>query len=115
MLSRDPRCGRVEESLVSDNERELVSVQCTFVIFFFQAEDGIRDYKVTGVQTCALPISRRRFPGLPIGPTGQPRSCLPMVRAPWCSVHPRSPAFFRPTCTPMVTTRTCSIDRKSVV
>ena len=23
---------------------------------FFQAEDGIRDYKVTGVQTCALPI-----------------------------------------------------------
>src|SRR3989454_2180299 len=28
------------------------------VVFFFQAEDGIRDYKVTGVQTCALPISR---------------------------------------------------------
>src|SRR5256885_5553831 len=27
-------------------------------IFFFQAEDGIRDYKVTGVQTCALPISK---------------------------------------------------------
>src|SRR5256885_4966819 len=26
------------------------------VLFFFQAEDGIRDYKVTGVQTCALPI-----------------------------------------------------------
>src|SRR5256885_11352095 len=26
-------------------------------VFFFQAEDGIRDYKVTGVQTCALPIS----------------------------------------------------------
>ena len=26
---------------------------------FFQAEDGIRDYKVTGVQTCALPISAR--------------------------------------------------------
>src|SRR5256885_7608592 len=31
-------------------------VQC---FFFFQAEDGIRDYKVTGVQTCALPILRR--------------------------------------------------------
>src|SRR5256885_16018725 len=28
-----------------------------YVFFFFQAEDGIRDYKVTGVQTCALPIS----------------------------------------------------------
>src|SRR5256885_10228204 len=26
------------------------------ISFFFQAEDGIRDYKVTGVQTCALPI-----------------------------------------------------------
>src|SRR5215467_15276112 len=30
-------------------------LNCSF--FFFQAEDGIRDYKVTGVQTCALPIS----------------------------------------------------------
>src|SRR5690606_40087098 len=27
------------------------------VLFFFQAEDGIRDFHVTGVQTCALPIS----------------------------------------------------------
>src|SRR6266511_5384748 len=27
-------------------------------VFFFQAEDGIRDFHVTGVQTCALPISR---------------------------------------------------------
>src|SRR2546429_2225150 len=27
-----------------------------FIIFFFQAEDGIRDVAVTGVQTCALPI-----------------------------------------------------------
>src|SRR5205823_8772284 len=29
-----------------------------FFFFFFQAEDGIRDKLVTGVQTCALPISR---------------------------------------------------------
>src|SRR5215813_14937418 len=29
-----------------------------FVFFFFQAEDGIRDADVTGVQTCALPICR---------------------------------------------------------
>src|SRR2546426_6244294 len=29
---------------------------CLSFFFFFQAEDGIRDYKVTGVQTCALPI-----------------------------------------------------------
>src|SRR5256885_10085176 len=31
----------------------LILIDC---FFFFQAEDGIRDYKVTGVQTCALPI-----------------------------------------------------------
>src|SRR5260370_22446991 len=28
----------------------------SFLLFFFQAEDGIRDSSVTGVQTCALPI-----------------------------------------------------------
>src|SRR5438309_10040001 len=31
-----------------------------FFVFFFQAEDGIRDGTVTGVQTCALPISWSR-------------------------------------------------------
>src|SRR3712207_7552130 len=30
-----------------------------YSFFFFQAEDGIRDIGVTGVQTCALPILRR--------------------------------------------------------
>src|SRR2546430_8126825 len=30
-----------------------------FFFFFFQAEDGIRDLTVTGVQTCALPISQQ--------------------------------------------------------
>ena len=30
---------------------------CCCVFFFLQAEDGIRDWSVTGVQTCALPIS----------------------------------------------------------
>src|SRR5205823_10242696 len=43
------------------------SIHLLYTIFFFQAEDGIRDKLVTGVQTCALPISRaggkpRRFP-----------------------------------------------------
>src|SRR3989449_11320158 len=32
------------------------------MFFFFQAEDGIRDVAVTGVQTCALPISANRSP-----------------------------------------------------
>ena len=30
-------------------------------VFFFQAEDGIRDIGVTGVQTCALPISKPKL------------------------------------------------------
>src|SRR5439155_11712454 len=38
------------------------SVAALFIIFFFQAEDGIRDGHVTGVQTCALPICRLRRP-----------------------------------------------------
>src|SRR5256885_10853724 len=43
--------------------------------FFFQAEDGIRDYKVTGVQTCALPISITFAPGTDMS------SALQLVRA----------------------------------
>src|SRR2546430_10208381 len=39
---------------------ETVQVTLTACCFFFQAEDGIRDLTVTGVQTCALPISARR-------------------------------------------------------
>src|SRR6266404_7100574 len=36
----------------------LVNILCVYCFFFFfQAEDGIRDKLVTGVQTCALPIS----------------------------------------------------------
>src|SRR5690349_22184265 len=38
-----------------------------FFFFFFQAEDGIRDLYVTGVQTCALPICTKRVCG--IGPS----------------------------------------------
>src|SRR5260221_1335340 len=42
---------------------------CSRVFFFFQAEDGIRDHCVTGVQTCALPISRLRA-AAPVGTVG---------------------------------------------
>src|SRR5256885_16833217 len=43
--------------------------------FFFQAEDGIRDYKVTGVQTCALPIySRKRGQRTPVAASSTPRA-----------------------------------------
>src|SRR6266705_1079774 len=37
----------------------VVEYQTKSFFFFFQAEDGIRDRTVTGVQTCALPISDR--------------------------------------------------------
>src|SRR3989449_8587216 len=42
--------------------------------FFFQAEDGIRDVAVTGVQTCALPISAAEVDP-PAGP-GQPKKIV---------------------------------------
>src|SRR2546429_7280913 len=38
------------------------------IFFFFQAEDGIRDVAVTGVQTCALPISYSPYDNVPAGP-----------------------------------------------
>src|SRR5207249_7721521 len=47
--------------LLDDGDNELDLRWFHFIrfvdVFFFQAEDGIRDRNVTGVQTCALPIS----------------------------------------------------------
>src|SRR5205823_10565667 len=51
--------------------------------FFFQAEDGIRDKLVTGVQTCALPISYScRSPSGSSTTTGAGTGCSPSY---WCS------------------------------
>src|SRR5256885_12290406 len=48
---------KTTESLTIHGVAEAASPLAFFeCFFFFQAEDGIRDYKVTGVQTCALPI-----------------------------------------------------------
>src|SRR6266567_4411581 len=55
--------------------------------FFFQAEDGIRDLTVTGVQTCALPISRAGPPRLRSGST--PASAFAACRG---SCRPARPA-----------------------
>src|SRR6266436_8436062 len=41
---------------VNDEWQTLEGHPISFPLFFFQAEDGIRDVAVTGVQTCALPI-----------------------------------------------------------
>src|SRR5256886_8229705 len=46
--------------------------------FFFQAEDGIRDLTVTGVQTCALPISHR--PSRPLPGRSSEVRVLPLSR-----------------------------------
>src|SRR5258708_16604264 len=52
-----------------------------WVFFFFQAEDGIRDDLVTGVQTCALPILGQQLGSIPGGffkdPAGFDPSCWP--------------------------------------
>src|SRR5256885_10679268 len=59
MLNRRKRCVDEKQLCLVDLRQllEIVYVAVTDQFFFFQAEDGIRDYKVTGVQTCALPIS----------------------------------------------------------
>src|SRR5258708_22674749 len=43
-----------------EEDRAIINGLRSGLFFFFQAEDGIRDDLVTGVQTCALPISLRR-------------------------------------------------------
>src|SRR5256885_10397733 len=50
------RCEQCKETVERLRDRSRVDVASVYRHFFFQAEDGIRDYKVTGVQTCALPI-----------------------------------------------------------
>src|SRR2546430_15356103 len=52
--------------------------------FFLQAEDGIRDLTVTGVQTCALPIPHRSRPGAAVHspPAPLPGHCASRTRSP---------------------------------
>src|SRR2546429_5079996 len=85
------------------------------LFFFFQAEDGIRDVAVTGVQTCALPISAQAEANRPARPCEIGRWALAGV---WQPLHfTTSPGF---TCshTPCAdpTRRALAFrDRKSVV
>ena len=46
----------VEEKVRASVMKEKEAIRILMLIFFFQAEDGIRDHCVTEVQTCALPI-----------------------------------------------------------
>src|SRR5262249_59762941 len=67
---------------------ECVVVSSIVFFFFFQAEDGIRDWSVTGVQTCALPISDAA--GRVVQPNGPGVS--PSRRRPAASAARRSAA-----------------------
>src|SRR6266536_1166157 len=49
---------RVDTGVNDQRDLEVLLPAPVEELFFFQAEDGIRDPLVTGVQTCALPISR---------------------------------------------------------
>src|SRR5207249_7529653 len=75
--------------------------------FFFQAEDGIRDRNVTGVQTCALPICTcfQNTSGMSVSPTGpevEPHvtSRPPPLSARIESFHVAAPTFSMTTSTP---------------
>src|SRR5476651_1355886 len=57
ILGSGPVCAR---PCVLDRCRDRCAARSSYV-FFFQAEDGIRDIGVTGVQTCDLPISMMRL------------------------------------------------------
>src|SRR5205809_3448481 len=83
-----------------------------FFFFFFQAEDGIRDVAVTGVQTCALPIlaagggSPRIFASPIITATSSPSSSVLKFKATW---------GFCAMCRNLALFLSLKIDRKSVV
>src|SRR5207245_6914663 len=60
---------------VNSTKLKIILVVCLMIyFFFFQAEDGIRDATVTGVQTCALPIS--------VSPGATASGALPRVTRP---------------------------------
>src|SRR5207302_3389182 len=85
-------------------------------VFFFQAEDGIRDFHVTGVQTCALPIWPLQPPPLAPGPFVP----APLLPGPGTPAPPSGmaglvpPGTDRPVALRPAWTRTTP-DRKSVV
>src|SRR5258706_3258203 len=64
-------------------------IQLVWLVFFFQAEDGIRDWSVTGVQTCALPISQSHI--------GHKADLFFVLFVPWwCGARERSHDRRRP-------------------
>src|SRR5256885_9198432 len=95
---RSPQPLRVMKSRLEHSGKRFRAF-CT--AFFFQAEDGIRDYKVTGVQTCALPISfipqeqrdgaEMQKPQEWAGVPREQRSCEALSKARFAVCNPRAP------------------------
>src|SRR2546430_6422040 len=85
------------------------------LFFFFQAEDGIRDLTVTGVQTCALPISTP--PPVPpgVGAVLKAMVTLRSLREPAARNRPPPWASPPPPLAPLGPGLSFSSDRKSVV
>src|SRR3989440_12352842 len=58
-------------------------VECMVLFFFFQAEDGIRDLIVTGVQTCALPIWAHLGAGVAVAVSGAASGIFVVLANAW--------------------------------
>src|SRR5690606_40927617 len=78
---------------LSQSVLHALCLRVSLLFFFFQAEDGIRDFHVTGVQTCALPIC--------------PTSCSQMQvnGSTRCPTHALACTLVQPRIQPLVTTR----------
>src|SRR2546430_3261573 len=107
---------RVETEIVRGTVGQSETGAGAHCFFFFQAEDGIRDLTVTGVQTCALPIlglairfAASQAPTTRLAPEIQYQACEPATRQPKTTS--------RGTCMPFgpPVNSASLVDRKSVV
>src|SRR5256886_5226810 len=86
-----------------------------YILFFFQAEDGIRDLTVTGVQTCALPIFMPAPPRIAIITFKAARVCTFPLRATSHGKISKKSALAPSVARRGAPNATSSADRKSVV
>src|SRR5256885_3209550 len=103
-----------ERERIGRSLRWQLSPLIRFLLFFFQAEDGIRDYKVTGVQTCALPICSRSCRLVFLIPATQAASA-PRLQARQPRAASLPPTLHRSSETAPDSSCALCVDRKSVV
>src|SRR5258706_6352067 len=88
MVSTGDALSIVSASQMSTVVGSLPGMIASSFCFFFQAEDGIRYWSVTGVQTCALPISTNEKGEIVLRTVDVPDSTLPSALA-WIQAFPR--------------------------